>query len=92
VRCTSTKFNPFMTLILNVYQRGIVQFYNSVEMWRVFLSYLCSRKAHRLVSRALVQALRFNPRCTGLWAYAAMWELRCQVRVTTASILPYMLT
>ena len=46
-----------------------------------FLSYSSSKGARKLVSRALVQALRFNPGCSGLWAYAASWEFKTQVHL-----------
>ena len=87
VESSSTKFNPFTGLIFSIYKRGLARFHDDLELWMSFLRYSTRKGAHKLISRALVQALRFNPGSGGLWAFAASWEFHAQVNPSGARTL-----
>lgn len=64
----------FRRLILDIFRRGLLRFYDSIKLWALMFSYVAKHGARRLISRSLVIALRMNPSSAALWAYAASWE------------------
>lgn len=70
----------FIRKVHSLYQRALRKFRGSVGLWLEFCTFCYSHGNQRLLSEVLSQALRLNPSCAGLWAFAASWEYKRKVR------------
>jgi hypothetical protein len=70
----------FIRKVHSLYQRALRKFRGSVGLWLEFTIFCYSHGNQRLLSEVISQALRLNPSCAGLWAFAASWEYKRKAR------------
>lgn len=75
----NTVAHSFIRKIHSLYQRALRKFRGNVGLWLEFTTFCYSHGNQRLLSEVISQALRLNPSCAGLWAFAASWEYKRKV-------------
>ena len=76
----NTVAHSFIRKVHSLYQRALRKFRGNVGLWLEFTTFCYSHGNQRLLSEVISQALRLNPSCAGLWAFAASWEYKRKVR------------
>jgi hypothetical protein len=68
--------DPFQFRILHIYRRALKMHSSDINLWFSFLNYCRVFSRKKILSKALVTALRFCPHSSGLWSYAISCELK----------------
>eukprot|EP00854_Cymbomonas_tetramitiformis_P012564 gene12564-14848_t len=58
-----------------IFQRCVKKFRGDLQLWMKYFKFCRACGGHKRLDQALTDALNFHPNESGLWAYAAAWEL-----------------
>ncbi|KAL2495409.1 RNA-proCES [Forsythia ovata] len=72
--------------ILEIYRLATTRFKSDIELWFQYLEF-CRLRGHGRMKKALAQLVRFHPKVSGVWIYAAAWEFDHNLNVTSARAL-----
>ncbi|XP_057764925.1 uncharacterized protein LOC130985808 [Salvia miltiorrhiza] len=75
-----------VTRILLIYRLATNRFKGDIELWFQYLEF-CRTRGHGRMKKALAQLVRFHPKVSGVWIYAAAWEFDNNLNVEAARAL-----
>ncbi|CAN1799027.1 U3 small nucleolar RNA-associated protein 6 homolog [Linum perenne] len=72
--------------IMEIYRLAVMRYKGDVDLWIRYLEFCRERKNGRM-KKVLAQLIRFHPKVSGVWIYAAAWEFDQNLNVEAARAL-----